>query len=107
MRKQPICGYMDKSVDNLSGTVFTSLTTICSLIQKIVTKTEILALVWMVLGTYFRRYSPIIGYMKKIVDNLKWLLFTYLATIYDFNHEIVTRTEILALVSLLSGTYFK
>ena len=50
MRKQPICGYMAKSVDNLSGTVFTSLTTICSLIQKIVTKTEILALVWMVLG---------------------------------------------------------
>ena len=75
MRKQPICGYMAKSVDNLSRTVFTSLTTICSLIQKIVTKTEILALVWMVLGTFFRRYSPIIGYMKKIVYNLKGVSF--------------------------------
>ena len=107
MRKSSICGYLAISVDNSSGSVFTSLTTICSLIHKIVTKTEILALVWLVLVTYFKRYSPIIGYMEKIMDNLKWLLFTYLATIYDFNHEIVTRTEILAPVSLLSGTYFK
>ncbi len=107
MRKSSICGYLAKSVNNSSRSVFTSSTTICSLIHKIVTKTEILALVWLVLVTYFKRYSPIIGYMKKIVDNLKWLLFTYLATIYDFNHKIVTRTEILAPVSLLSGTYFK
>ena len=65
MIKQPICGYLAKSVDNSSGSVLTSLTTIYSLIHKIVTKTENLALVWLMLGTYFRRYSPIIGYMEK------------------------------------------
>ena len=65
MRKSSICGYVAIPVDNSSKSVFTPLTTICSLIHKIVTKTEILALVWLVLGTYLRRYSPIIGYMKK------------------------------------------
>ena len=65
MKKQPICGYSVKFVDISSGSVLTSLTTIYSLIHKIVTKTEILALVWLVLGTYFRRYCPIIGYIAK------------------------------------------
>ena len=33
-------------------------------------------------------------------------LFTYFASIKGFIHKIVTKTEILALVSVLSGTYF-
>ena len=41
------------------------------------------------------------------MDNLKGQLFTYLGTINSFIHQIVTRTEILALVSLLLGTIFK
>ena len=42
-----------------------------------------------------------------MVDNSHRPLFSYSATIYAFIHKIVTKTEILALVSLLTGTYFK
>ena len=41
------------------------------------------------------------------MDNLIGLLFVYLAKIYAFIHKIVTRTEILAQVSLLLVTNFK
>ena len=40
------------------------------------------------------------------MDNLVGLLFTNLATIYDSVMKIVTKTDILALVSLLLGIYF-
>ena len=52
-------------MDNPRSSVFTSWATFYGLIHKIVTKTEILALVWLVLGIYFRRYCPMIGYMAK------------------------------------------
>ena len=42
----------------------------------------------------------------KMVDNLKWPLLTALATINGTVSKIVTKTEILALVSLLLDTYF-
>ena len=52
-------------MDNSRGSVFTSWATFYGLIHKIVTKAEILALVSLPLGTYFRRYCPMIGYMAK------------------------------------------
>ena len=41
------------------------------------------------------------------MDNLIGLLFVYLAKIYAFIHKVVTRTELLAQVSLLLVTNFK
>ena len=85
MRKQSICGYMAKSVDNSSGTVFTSLTTICSLIQKIVTKTEILVLVSLLLDTNFKRYRPILGDISNlwIIRRGRFLLIWLQSTILE------------------------
>ena len=64
-RYKPFLGDMTKLVDNLKGPLLTALATSNGTVSKIVTKSEILALVLLVLGTYFRRYSPIIGYMEK------------------------------------------
>ena len=70
MRKQPICGYLAKAVDNSNGSFFKiSFTIIYGVIYKIVTKTENLALVQLMLVTIFRRYGSIIGYI--IVENSK------------------------------------
>ena len=70
------------------------------------TKTEILALVSLLLGASFNFCSQILGDMTKLVDNLKGPLLTALATINGSVSKIVTMTEILALVSLLLDTYF-
>ena len=40
------------------------------------------------------------------MDNLEGLLFTNLDAIYDSVMKIVTKTDILALVSVLLGIYF-
>ena len=70
------------------------------------TKTEILALVSLQSNINFKRYRPFLGDMAKLVDNLKGPLLTALATINGTVSKIVTKTEILALVSLLLDTYF-
>ena len=62
---RPFLGDMTKLVDNLKGPLLTDLAAINGTMSKIVTKTEILAMVWLVLGTYFRRYCPIIGFIAK------------------------------------------
>ena len=41
------------------------------------------------------------------MDNFVEPVFTYFASIKGFIHKFVTKTEILALVSLLLGTNFK
>ena len=51
--------------------------------------------------------SPICGDRVKCMDNFVEPVFTYFASIKGFIHKIVTKTEILALVSLLLGTNFK
>ena len=51
--------------------------------------------------------QPIIGDMAKLVENLNRPIFTSSASLKDFIHKIVTRTEILALASLQSNTNFK
>ena len=73
---------------------------------KIVTKTEILALVSLLLDTNFNRYRPILGDNPKVIDNLEGPLLTALATINGTLTKIVTKTEILALVSFLLGCFF-
>ena len=70
------------------------------------TRTEILALVSLQLNTNFKRYRPILGDMTKLMDNLEGPILSALATINGTVSKIVTKTEILALVSLLLGTYF-
>ena len=55
MKNQPICGDQAKFIDNLEGTVFDYLAIIEGSIIKIVTKTEILALVSLLLDTNFKR----------------------------------------------------
>ena len=90
MKKQPICGYSVKSVDNSSGSVLTSLTTIYSLIHKIVTKTEILALVSLQPNTNFTRYRPILGDMPKVINNLEGPLFIDLAATNGTVTKLVT-----------------
>ena len=63
MKNQPICGDQAKFIDNLEGSVFHYLAIIKGSITKIVTKTEILALVSLLLDTNFKQYRPIIGDM--------------------------------------------
>ena len=70
------------------------------------TKTEILALVSLQQNTNFKRYRPILGDMPKVINNLERPFFTALATINDIVTKLVTKTEILALVSLLLGSSF-
>ena len=93
-------------VDNLKGPLFTYLTTIYAFIHKIITRTEILALVSFQSNINFKRYRPFLGDMTKLVDNLKGPLLTALATINCTVAKIVTKTEILAPISLLLDTYF-
>ena len=88
------------------GQIYICFALIKAFIHKIVTKTEILALVSLQSNINFKRYRPYLGDMTKLVDNLKGPLLTALATINGTVSKIVTKTEILALVSLLLGTYF-
>ena len=70
------------------------------------TGTEILALASLQSNTNFKRYRPILGDMPKMINNLEGSLLTTLAKINGTLTKIVTKTEILALVSLLLGSYF-
>ena len=88
------------------GQIYICFASIKVCIHKIVTKTEILALVSLQSNINFKRYRPFLGDMTKLVDDLKGQLLTALATINGSVSKIVTMTEILALVSLLLDTYF-
>ena len=70
------------------------------------TRTEILALVYIQINTNIKQYRPILGDMTKLVDNSKGPLLTPLATINGTVSKIVTKAEILALGSLPLETYF-
>ena len=94
-------------MDNLVGPIFSSFVSFKDFINKIVTKTEILALVSLQSNINFKRYRPFLGDMTKLVDNSKGPLLTALAAIMGYVTKIVTKTEILALVSVLLNAYFK
>ena len=83
------------------GKIYICFASIKVCIHKIVTKTEILALVSLQSNINFKQYRPFLGDMTKLVDNLKGPLLTALATINGTVSKIVTKAEILALVSLL------
>ena len=51
--------------------------------------------------------QPICGDIAKSVENLNRPIYTSSASLKDFIHKIVTKTEILSLVSLKSNTNFK
>ena len=51
--------------------------------------------------------QPFCGDRAKFMDNFVKPVFTYFASIKGFIHKIVTKTEILALVSLLLSTNLK
>ena len=55
MKNQPICGDLAIFIDNLEGSVFYYFAILKGSITKIVTKTEILALVSLLLDTNFKR----------------------------------------------------
>ena len=88
------------------GQIYLCFASINDCINKIVTKAEILAPVSLQSNINFKQYRPFLGDMTKLVDNLKGPLLTALATINGTVSKIVTKTEILALVSLLLNTYF-
>ena len=90
MKNQPICGDIAKLVENLGGPSFTSFVSLKDFIHKIVTRTEILALVSLQSNTNFKRYRPILGDLPKVINNLEGPLFTALATINSTVTKIVT-----------------
>ena len=106
MKNQPICGDIAKLVENLNRPISTSPASLKDFIYNIVTRTEILALASLQSNTNFKQYRPILGDMPKVIDNLEVPLLTTLATINGTLTKIVTKTEILALVSFLLGSYF-
>ena len=106
MRNQPICGDITKFIENLYGPIFTCFASIKDVIHTIVTGNEILALASLQSNTNFKQYRPILGDMPKMINNLEGSLLTTLAKINGTLTKIVTKTEILALVSLLLKTYF-
>ena len=63
MKNQPICGDTAKLMEKFRWATFTCFAFINGFICKIVTKTEILALVLLQLNTNFKQYRPIIGDM--------------------------------------------
>ena len=93
-------------IENLHGPIFTSFVSFEDFIHKIVTKTEILALVSLQSNTNFKRYRPILGDMPKVIDNLEGPLFIELAPTNGTVTKLVTWTENLALVSFPLGTSF-
>ena len=90
MRNQPSCGDMAKLVENLNGPIFSSFASLKDFIHKIVTRTEILALISLQSDTNFKRYKPILGDLPKLINKLERPLFTVLATINDTVTKIVT-----------------
>ena len=88
------------------GQIYICFASIKVCIHKIVTKTEILALVSLQSNTNFKRYNAILGDMPKMINNLERLFFTVLATINSIVTKLVTKTEILAMVSLLLVSSF-
>ena len=106
MGNKPICGDMTKIIENLDWPVFIGFVSIKNFIHKIVTRTEILALASLQSNTNFKQYRPCLGDMPKVIDYSEVPLLTTLATINGTLTKIVTKTEILALVSLLLGSYF-
>ena len=106
MGNQPICGDMTKSIENLDGPIFIGFDSIKNVIHEIVTRTEILALTSLQSNTNFKQYRPCLGDMPKVIDYSEVPLLTTLATINGTLTKIVTKTEILALVSFLLGSYF-
>ena len=71
MGNQPICGDMTKFIENLDGPIFIGFVSIKNFIHKIVTRTEILALVSIQLNTNIKQYRPILGDRTKLMDNLE------------------------------------
>ena len=69
MKNQPIYGDIAILVENLNVHFFTYFASIKGIIHKIVTRTEILALVSLQWNTNFQRYSPSPGDMPKLMDN--------------------------------------
>ena len=69
MENQPVCGDKAKFISNLDGSVFDYLAIIEGSITKIVTKTEILALVSLQWNANFKKYRPNLGDMPKLMDN--------------------------------------
>ena len=69
MRKSSICGDIVKLVEKIICVVFFSyLASIKRIIHKIVTRTEILALVSLQWNAKFKKYKPNIGDMPKLMD---------------------------------------
>ena len=81
MTKQPICGDMAELVENLNGPIFTSSASLKDFIHKIVTRTEIMALVFVKSNTNFKRNRPILGDMPEVINNLEGPFFIDLAAI--------------------------
>ena len=69
LKNQPIYGDIAILVENLNVHFFTYFASIKGIIHKIVTRTEILALVSLQWNTNFQRYSPSPGDMPKLIDN--------------------------------------
>ena len=68
MRKSSICGDVVKLVEKLDVPFFSYLASIKRIIHKIVTRTEILALVSLQWNAKFKKYKPNIGDMPKLMD---------------------------------------
>ena len=90
MINQPIIGDMAKLVENLNRPIFTSSASLKDFIHKIVTRTEILALVSLKSNTNFKRTRPILGDMPKVINNLEGPLFIDLAATNGTVTKLVT-----------------
>ena len=115
MINQPIIGDMAKLVENLNRPIFTSSASLKDFIHKIVTRTEILALVSLNLNTNFKWNRPIPGDMPKVIKDLEghflllwlqstvlwqslwprlkiwhWSLFCWVPRSYDIDQRLVT-----------------
>ena len=66
MKNQPIYGDIAILVENLNVHFFTYFASIKGIIHKIVTRTEILAQVSLLLVTNFKWNQPILGYMLSV-----------------------------------------
>ena len=97
---------MTKIIENLDWPVFIGFVSIKKFVHKIVTRTEILALVSLKSNTNIKWNRPILGDMPKVIDNLEGPLFIELAPTNGTVTKLVTWTENLALVSFLLGTSF-
>ena len=87
MRNQPSCGDMAKLVENLDRPISYSFASLRDFIHKIVTRTEILALISLQSDTNFKRYKPILGDLPKIINNLE---SCWVPCYYDIDQHLVT-----------------